>query len=187
MQIGDLAKSAGVTVQTVRFYERKGLLPLPPRKDSGYRVYGETDLRRLQFVRQAKRLGFSLDEIKSILRMRGRGACPCNEIIGIAERHLVDTDQQIRHLQRFRDELSRTLTLWKRSKRRTVSGDAICALIERTLDANGGNENGTAKRRSLSLPRSDCGCEITVTKGAAPGKGGNLNPRCCCGKEMTRK
>ncbi len=86
MQIGDLAKSAGVTVQTVRFYERKGLLPSPPRiKDSGYRVYSETDLRRLQIVRQTKRLGFSLDETKSILRMRGLGMCPCNEVIGIAD------------------------------------------------------------------------------------------------------
>ena len=151
MQIGDLAKSAGVTVQTFRFYERKGLLPSPRRKESGYRVYGEADSRRLQFVRQAKRLGFSLDEIKSILRMRGRGACPCNEVIGIAEQHLVDTEQQIRHLQRFRDELSRTLALWKRSKQCTVSGDAICTLIERTLDLNGGNKNGK-KAKSIAVP-----------------------------------
>jgi DNA-binding transcriptional MerR regulator len=154
MQIGELAKSAGVTVQTIRFYERKGLLPSPPRKESGYRIYDEADLRRLQFVRQAKRLGFSLDDIQSILRMRGRGACPCNEVIGIAERHLADAEQQIRHLQRFRDELSRTLAMWRRSKRPTVSGDAICTLIERTLDSNGGNKNGTAKRRSLPLSRS---------------------------------
>lgn len=143
-----------MTVQTIRFYERKGLLPSPPRKESGYRVYGDADLRRLQFVRQAKRLGFSLDEIKSILRMRGRGACPCNEVIGMAERHLADAEEQIRHLQRFRDELSRTLALWRRSKRRTVSGEAICTLIERTLESNGGNKNGTAKGRSLSVSRS---------------------------------
>ncbi|HVH88902.1 MAG TPA: heavy metal-responsive transcriptional regulator [Terriglobales bacterium] len=145
MQIGELAKSAGVTVQTIRFYERKGLLPSPPRKESGYRVYGEDDTRRMQFIRQAKGLGFSLDEINSILRMRGRGACPCNEVIGIAERHLADTEQQIRRLLRFRDELSRTLALWRRSKRRTMSGDAICTLIERTLERTGGKNNGIEK------------------------------------------
>ena len=145
MQIGELAKSAGVTVQTIRFYERKGLLPSPPRKESGYRVYREDDARRMQFIRQAKRLGFSLDEIKSILRMRGRGACPCNEVIGIAERHLADTEQQIQRLLRFRDELSRTLASWKRSKRRTISGDAICTLIERTLERTGGKNNGIEK------------------------------------------
>ena len=64
MQIGELAKRSAVTVQTVRFYERLRLLPEPQRKDSGYRVYSEPDLKRLLFVRQAKSLGFSLDEIR---------------------------------------------------------------------------------------------------------------------------
>lgn len=145
MQIGEFAKNAGVTVQAVRFYERRGLLPSPPRKDSGYRIYSQSDLRRLQFIRHAKRLGFSLDEIKSVLRMRARGTCPCEEVISIAERHLVETEQQIRYLTRFRDELSRTLTLWKRSKSRTVSGDAICTLIGRTIDPNGRKGHGQKK------------------------------------------
>jgi DNA-binding transcriptional MerR regulator len=145
MQIGELARNGGLTVQAIRFYERKGLLPAPPRKESGYRIYGDADLRRLQFIRQAKRLGFSLDEIKSILRTRGRGACPCNEVVGIAERHLANAEQQIEQLIRFRDELSRTLSMWKRSKKRTVSADTICTLIERTLEPTGGKKNGTAK------------------------------------------
>jgi len=145
VQIGELAKNAGVTVQAVRFYERRGLLPSPPRKDSGYRIYSQGDLRRLQFIRQAKRLGFSLEEIKSVLQMRAGGACPCKEVISIAERHLVETEQQIRHLARFRDELSRTLAQWRRSKRRTVSGDAICILIERTIDENGRKQHGQKK------------------------------------------
>src|SRR2546430_15399315 len=88
MQIGELAKRSAVTVQTVRFYERLRLLPEPQRKDSGYRVYSGPDLKRLLFVRQAKSLGFSLDEIREILRMRERGHCPCGEVITIAERHL---------------------------------------------------------------------------------------------------
>ncbi len=145
MQIGELAKNAGVTVQAVRFYERRGLLPSPPRKDSGYRIYSQGDLRRLQFIRQAKLLGFSLEEIKSVLQMRAGSACPCKEVISIAERHLVETEQQIRHLARFRDELSRTLAQWRRSKRRTVSGDAICILIERTIDENGRKQHGQKK------------------------------------------
>jgi DNA-binding transcriptional MerR regulator len=146
MQIGELAKQTGVTVQTIRFYERKGLLPPPQRRESGYRMYGNGDLRRVQFIRQAKRLGFSLDEIKSILQMRGRGACPCDEVVGIAQRHLADTEQQISYLIRFRNELAHTLMSWKRSRQRTVSGDAICTLIERTLDSTGGKKHGTAKR-----------------------------------------
>lgn len=145
MQIGELAKHVGVSVQAVRFYERRGLLPAPPRKDSGYRIYGDGDLRRLRFIRQAKRLGFSLDEIKSVLRMRERGACPCGEVVEIAERHLQQTEKEIGNLTRFRDELSRTLREWKRSKRRNVSGEAICMLIERTMELNGGKINGSAK------------------------------------------
>jgi DNA-binding transcriptional MerR regulator len=146
VQIGELAKRAGVTVQAVRFYERRGLLPSPARKDSGYRIFGEGDLRRMQFIRQAKCLGFSLDEIRSVLWMSERGACPCQEVVSIAERHLAEAEQQISYLVRFRNELSRTLTQWRKSKRRTVPGDAICALIERTVDPNGGKKNGTAKR-----------------------------------------
>jgi MerR family copper efflux transcriptional regulator len=64
MQIGELAQQGGVTVQTVRFYERQGLLPEPRRKDSGYRIYSEEDVRRLAFIRQAKVLGFSLVPMK---------------------------------------------------------------------------------------------------------------------------
>jgi len=70
MQIGELAKRSGVTVQAVRFYERLKLLPEPQRKDSGYRVYSETDLKRLRFVRQGKSLGFSLDEHRDISNSR---------------------------------------------------------------------------------------------------------------------
>jgi DNA-binding transcriptional MerR regulator len=146
VQIGELAKRAGVTVQAVRFYERRGLLPSPPRKRSGYRIFGEGDLRRMQFIGQAKRLGFSLDEIRSILRMRERGACPCEQVISIAVRHLAEAEEQIGYLVRFRNELSRTLAQWRKSKRRMVSGDAICALIERTVDSNEGKNDGTAKR-----------------------------------------
>ena len=94
MQIGELARRSSVTVQTVRFYERLKLLPEPQRKDSGYRVYSETDLKRLRFVRQGKSLGFSLDEIRDILRMRERGHCPCGEVFSIAERHLQSVEQQ---------------------------------------------------------------------------------------------
>src|SRR5438552_11453619 len=67
MQIGELAKRGGVSIQTVRYYERCGLLPKPERKPSRYRIYGEKDVHRLQFIRHAKALGFTLDEIKHVL------------------------------------------------------------------------------------------------------------------------
>lgn len=135
MQIGELAKQGGVSVQTVRFYERRGILPNPLRKESGYRIYGDLDLKRLAFIRQAKALGFSLKEIQEILRMRERGECPCVDVTKIAEKHLRQVGLQIKQLRRFYVELSRWVKTWRRLGKQSISGDAICVLIERTMDA----------------------------------------------------
>src|SRR5438094_7454300 len=104
MQIGELANVSVVFVQTVRFYDRRKLLPEPQGKDSGYRVYSEPNLKRLRFVRQGKSLGFSLNENRDILQMRERGHCPCGEVVSIAERHLRSVEQQITQLSNFRDD-----------------------------------------------------------------------------------
>ncbi len=134
MQIGEFAEKGGVTVQTIRFYERRGLLPKPPRRESGYRVYGDADLRRLLFIRQAKALGFSLDEIREILRMRERGQLPCAKVLRVAEQHLKTIERQVRQLSQFRDELRRAVRQWKRSEQQQLSADAFCALIENTMN-----------------------------------------------------
>lgn len=145
MKIGELAKQSGAGVQALRFYERSGLLPKPNRTEAGYRVYSDTDLRRVELIRQAKRLGFSLDEIKRILRLRQQGACPCGEVIGILDRHLRETDEQIRQLQRFRKEIARTLQEWKRAGTSGIPGEVICGLIERTIPKkNGQNRQSKA-------------------------------------------
>jgi len=136
MQIGELAEKGDVTVQTVRFYERQGLLPNPPRKDFGYRDYREADLRRLLFIRQAKALGFSLPEIRDILRMRERGQSPCGSVLATAERHLQNVERQIRQLSRFRDELRGAIREWKRSGDQQLSADAFCVLIENTMSSD---------------------------------------------------
>ncbi len=138
MQIGKLAKQAEVNVQTIRFYERRKLLPEPSRTPSGYRQYGSEELQRLQFIRQAKSLGFSLDEIRDIIRSRRRGQCPCTDVIAIAERHLRDVSKQIETLVRFKEELSHAVGSWKKAGKQTLSAGAICTLIERTMDANKG-------------------------------------------------
>lgn len=144
MRIGELAKQGGVNVQTVRFYERQGLLPEPPRRESGYRIYSSEDLRRLRFIRQAKVLGFSLQEIATILRMRERGRCPCGEVTRIGEKHLHELGEQMKRLRGFHAELSRAVRAWKRLGEQRVSGDAICLLIERTMDRASDN-NGRRK------------------------------------------
>ena len=136
MQIGELSKQAGVSIQTVRFYERRKLLPEPTRTESGYRQYGPDELKRLGFIRQAKALGFSLDEIRNIIRSRGRGECPCMDVIATAERHLADVTDQIEKLQSFKQELSRAVRAWKRAGKQTIAAGAICTLIEKTMENN---------------------------------------------------
>ena len=134
MQIGELARRASVNIQTVRFYERQKLLPQPARKPSGYRVYGEGDLRRLLFIRQAKALGFSLEEIREILVMRARGACPCGRVVTLAQRHLDNIRETIQSLTGFEKELSRAVKKWKDSRQPRLAANEFCALIERTME-----------------------------------------------------
>ena len=80
MQIGQLARQAGVAIDTVRYYERQGLLPPPQRRASGYRQYGEQDISRLRFIRRAKDLGFSLQEIQDLLRLNGNRSADRAEV-----------------------------------------------------------------------------------------------------------
>jgi DNA-binding transcriptional MerR regulator len=148
MRIGQLASEIGISPQAVRFYERSGLLPEPGRTASGYRRYGADAVKRLRFIRQAKDLGFTLNEISSMLRMHDAGHAPCEEVIAIAQRHLDEVEAEIQRLHRFRRQLSRSLAEWRKVKTRRVAGGAICELIERTFERphrNGKDTKGRAQ------------------------------------------
>jgi MerR family mercuric resistance operon transcriptional regulator len=101
LTIGQVAKRVGIGVETVRFYERKGLIEEPPRKESGYRQYGEEDVERLIFIQHAKTLGFSLKEINELLSIRGRPEADSREVKEIASAKLVDIENKIRLLERM--------------------------------------------------------------------------------------
>lgn len=83
--IGQVAEAAGIKPDTVRFYEKVGLLPKPERAASGYRVYAQSAVKRVLFIRKAQALGFSLDEIQRILTLRAHGAEPCARVVAIAK------------------------------------------------------------------------------------------------------
>ena len=107
LSIGKLAKAAGVRVTTVRFYERKGLLPPPPRRVSGYRMYGDADVQRLRFIQEAKELGFSLHEIAELLALRVGTGRTCRNIQQHAVHKIADVDAKIRQLNRFKRALQK--------------------------------------------------------------------------------
>lgn len=140
MRIGQLASELGISAQAVRFYERARLLKEPSRTQSGYRQYGPEDLKRLRFIRQAKELGFTLNEIGSMLRMHDAGQAPCSEVIALAEKHLAEVEAEIERLQRFRKQLSSSLAEWRKVKTHRMAGGAICQLIERTFEHRNGHK-----------------------------------------------
>lgn len=106
MQIGQLATQAGVAIDTVRYYERQGLLPAPQRRASGYRDYGDGDIARLRFIRRAKDLGFSLHEIHGLLRLSDNAGSDRAEVRALAERRLADIERKLRELDAMRAGLA---------------------------------------------------------------------------------
>src|SRR5437016_958631 len=100
--IGRLAKLSGVRPDTIRFYERSGLLPKPSRTASGYRVYNDAALNQVRFIRKAQSLGFSLDEIKRIMSLRGRGKETCRCVVSMAEATLTETQSKLEELRKFK-------------------------------------------------------------------------------------
>jgi MerR family mercuric resistance operon transcriptional regulator len=111
VRIGELARAAGVGVETVRFYERRGLLPAGERTVSGYRTYGAEDVERLRFIRRAKTLGFELREIGELLSLREDETTSCGEVrrraaakIAGLERRIAEVDAIRRALQRLAAE-----------------------------------------------------------------------------------
>lgn len=107
LTIGQVARRAEVGIETVRFYERQGLLEEPARRDSGYRQYEEGVVARLRFIRRAKELGFSLKEIKELLALRVDPTTTCAEVRSKAEAKLADIEEKINTLRRMKKALKR--------------------------------------------------------------------------------
>ncbi len=105
LTIGHLAKQAGVNLETVRFYERRGLLPRPPRSASGYRLFPADAARRLRFIRRAQELGFSLNEIRELLSLRVSRTTRSADIRARAEAKVADIEAKIRSLESMRRTL----------------------------------------------------------------------------------
>jgi MerR family transcriptional regulator, copper efflux regulator len=106
MWISQTAKEAGVNTQTLRYYERRGLLPRPPRRGSGYREYPDDAVRIVRFIKRAQELGFSLDEIEELVQLRGVRRGERQRVRSIAEKKIAQIDEKIAHLQAMREALS---------------------------------------------------------------------------------
>lgn len=105
LTIGHLARKTGTKVETIRFYEKSGLLPAPGRTDGNYRAYERTHLERLSFIRRARDLGFSLDQIRQLLSLADDRNQPCAAVDAIASEHRREVERKIRDLQSLKAEL----------------------------------------------------------------------------------
>ncbi len=137
LRIGELAARFGLNPKTIRYYEEIGLLPRADRSDSGYRLYDERDAERLGFIRRAKTLGLSLDEIRDILSVQAEGSPPCDQVLDLLDLKISAIDQRMAELQAFRADLATLRVAWtdenKRVQRGTTSA-CICPIIEQQTE-----------------------------------------------------
>ncbi len=107
--IGALSKRSGVNIETIRYYEKIGMLPAPPRTASGRRVYGQAQTRTLSFIRRARELGFSLDEIRALLGLAAPGKASCADVRAIATHHLEGIRAKMADLAKLDQLLAKTV------------------------------------------------------------------------------
>lgn len=136
LTIGQLAQQAQVNVETVRYYERRGLLPAPPRRKSGYRQYSLQDVAYLQFIRRAKTLGFSLTEIADLLALRVDPETTCGDVRERATRKIADVEAKIQALTRIKRALEQLVAV--------CSGQgpmSECPILEALATQGGGGDD----------------------------------------------
>jgi MerR family mercuric resistance operon transcriptional regulator len=142
--IGKLAGHTGTNVETIRYYERMGLWAAPARSAGGYRLYGTEHLKRLNFIRRARLLGFSIGEVRTLLRLADERRRPCTEVRGVAEAHLADVRNKIADLRTMERVLKETVA------RCAAGAGSHCPLIDALY------RDGTPERDAshlLSEPR----------------------------------
>ena len=127
LKIGEVAKQTGIGIETLRFYERSGLLEKPVRTEAGYRLYGADALAALEFIKRAQVLGFTLTEINRIISESRSGASPCDEVREIVRQRLAELDERLQQMQLYRDAVAKTLRQWDKTGK---AAGRFCGLIE---------------------------------------------------------
>lgn len=125
MRTSELAGKAGVNTETLRYYERRGLLTLPPRTSGGYRDYPPAALDLLRFIKRAQELGFTLDEVEELIHLAAGGPDSCSAARTLAEQRLADLTARIRDLQRMHDSLADLVSTCDLPR-----ADRSCALLD---------------------------------------------------------
>ena len=153
MRIGELARAASTPVETIRYYEREGLLPEAPRTAANYRVYGEAQLERLGFIRHCRSLDMTLDEIRTLLEFRDAPERNCETVNALLDEHIVHVAQRIAELQALERELESLRSLCRRARAARDCGILREIDVAASLHENGrpnGHIGGAHGRSSRS-------------------------------------
>ena len=129
LKIGEAAQGTGLTTKTIRYYELLGLLKAPQRTYSGYRIYDQKDVDRLTFIKKAKNLGFSLEDIREILAIHDVQGSPCVHVLALLDRKIEEVRLWVKRLQGFQRELKE---LRRRVEVQTGGGpgESICSIVD---------------------------------------------------------
>ena len=131
LHVTELARMAGVTPATVRYYSRVGLLQPQREPSNGYRCFAEADRHRVVFIRRAQALGLTISDIKSILETSDRGEAPCDRVRALVEERLSAVQEQLSELQIIETRINQTLTAWSETNEKAPRDGEICPLIDR--------------------------------------------------------
>ncbi len=148
----ELAARTGVSADALRFYERKGLLPAPPRGSNGRRVFPASALQRVRVLRAAMSLGFTVAELREIFRLRDSGSAPCQAVCRMAAEKLVEIDQTLAQLSATRDVLARSLRTWRTKVRSAQEGTRV-GLLDLFASANPERSRQISPRLAPGLRR----------------------------------
>ena len=131
MKIGELATACSVPTQTIRYYERRGLLPAAGRNSNGYRFYDESVIDRIRFIHRAQAAGLTLAEITGVIQVRADGTAPCQHVDGLLHDKLFEVDDRIGGLRQLRGELVQLLDRSARLDPADCGPDEICHILNR--------------------------------------------------------
>ena len=128
--VSEVARQTGISAHTIRYYVREGLLQPGKQADNQYRLFNSKEVSRLRFIRTAKMLGFTLNEIRQILEHAELGESPCADVREIIQTHIVENQRRIEEMQQLQLRMEQALSKWQDMPDSTPDGNSICHLIE---------------------------------------------------------
>lgn len=139
LTVSEVARQTGINAHTVRYYVREGLLVPSKQAENHYSLFSSKEVSRLRFIRTAKMLGFTLNEIRQILDNAQMGESPCADVREIIQQHIVDNRRRIEEMQQLQRRMERAITKWETMPDSTPDGHSICHLIE-SMSETGEND-----------------------------------------------